>query len=152
MIEIKTMDQGRFKVDEKYAFKSLLIRNICTLTTVEFPIPLRISSQIFDIINRFMKIDTTYLSQNFNPLEIRFRQCDVNFFIDYDSKTLLDICNAANYLEYAYLLELCCKIIAGKLKYKSSRELREFIGLECDISEDTAQNIDLEFGWMSSDE
>lgn len=152
MIEIKTSDQGRFKLDEKAAFKSILIRNVCTETVCRFPIPLQISSSIFDIVYRYMKIDTSQLSDGYNPLEIRFRQIDFNFFMEYDNRTVLEVCNAANYLEYPYLLELCCKIISGRMKHKSARELQEFVGLECDMTEKELADIDKEFGWMSSEE
>lgn len=152
MIEIKTSDLGRFKLDERMAYKSVLLRNICTSTICNYPIPLRISSSVFDMVYRYMKIDTSQLCDGYNPLEIKFKQTDFNFFMEYDSKMLLDVCNAANFLEYPYLLELCCKIISGKMKYKSAKELRDFIGLECDMTEEELVDIDKEFGWMSSDE
>lgn len=152
MIEIKTNDRIKFKLDENIAHKSTLIRNVCTSTVCNYPIPLQISSSTFDIIYKYMKIDTSRLSDGYNPLEIKFKQTDFNFFMEYDNRTLLDMCNAANYLEYPYLLELCCKIISGKMKYKSAEELREFIGLKCDMTEAELVDIDKEFGWMSSEE
>lgn len=151
-IEVKTNDQRVFMLPEKTAFRSSLLRNVCASTACTYPIPLMVSSAVFEIVHKFMKIDTSLLCDGYNPLEIKFRQTDFNFFMEHDNKTLLEVCNAANYLEYPYLLELCCKIISGKMKYKNARELREFIGLESDMTEEELANIDREFGWMSSDE
>ncbi|AFM97917.1 SCF ubiquitin ligase Skp1-like protein [Encephalitozoon hellem ATCC 50504] len=152
MIEIETTDGRIFKIEEKQAYKSILIKNVCTSTVWENPITLQVSSPVFEIIRKYMEIDTSQLSEDYNPLEIRFKQSDFNFFVEYDNRTLLDICNGANYLEYPYLLELCCKIISEKMKHKNTRELAEFIGVDCNITDEELMKIEREFEWISSEE
>ncbi|KAG5859288.1 hypothetical protein KMI_07g11280 [Encephalitozoon hellem] len=152
MIEIETTDGRIFKIEEKQAYKSILIKNVCTSTVWKNPIALQVSSPVFEIIRKYMEIDTSQLSEDYNPLEIRFKQSDFNFFVEYDNRTLLDICNGANYLEYPYLLELCCKIISEKMKHKNTRELAEFIGVDCNITDEELMKIEREFEWISSEE
>ncbi|CAD26176.1 hypothetical protein [Encephalitozoon cuniculi GB-M1] len=152
MIEIETIDGHIFRLEENEAYKSILIRNVCTSTACRYPIALRVRSSIFMIIQKYMKVDTSQLSEDYNPLEIRFKPSDFSFFMEYDNKTLLDICNGANYLEYPYLLELCCKIISEKMKSKSTRELAEFIGMECNMTEEEMRRVEKEFEWVSSEE
>ncbi|ADM11165.1 ubiquitin ligase Skp1-like protein [Encephalitozoon intestinalis ATCC 50506] len=152
MIEVETSDGRIFRVDTKQAYKSVLIKNVCTSTVCKYPISLKVSSSTFEIIQKYMEIDTSQLSEDYNPLEIRFKPSDLNFFMEYDNKKLLDVCNGANYLEYPYLLELCCKIISDKMKYKNTKELAEFIGVEYNITDEELMRIEKEFEWISSDE
>lgn len=152
MINIETADGDLFRLEEGLAYKSVLIRNVCTSTVCEWPVRLEIASPVFEIIRRYMEVDVSKLAESYNPLEIRFRQSDFDFLEEYDDKTLLDICNGANYLEYPYLLELCCKAISEKMKHRSAEELAELIGVEFSMTEEELGRVEREFGWMSSEE
>ncbi|KAM0672560.1 SCF ubiquitin ligase Skp1-like protein [Ordospora colligata] len=151
-VKIKTRDGDIFNIECKHAYKSILIKNVCTSTVCSYPIHIQLSSKVFKTISGYMQVDTSHLSEKYNPLEIRFKQYDLDFFNIYSDEHLLDICNGANYLDYPCLLELCCKLIAERIKYKTVEELREFVGMGRGMSPDEACEIEKEFGWMSSEE
>ncbi|KAH9411828.1 hypothetical protein HK407_03g05800 [Ordospora pajunii] len=152
IVKIKTRDGDVFDIECKYAYKSTLIKNVCTSTACSYPICIQLSSQVFKTIHGYMQLDTSHLSEKYSPLEIRFKQHDLDFFKNYDDEHLLGICNGANYLDYPYLLELCCKLIAERIKHKTTEELRRFVGMGHGMSPEEACEIEKEFGWMSSEE
>lgn len=115
MILIRTIDDSLCELDEKYAFKSQLLKNLNNLPSNEPVIHLSMTSKTLNIVSEFMKIDNHVLKQDYNPLEIHFSEQMLQFLEGYGYDEILDICNAANYLDYPFLLELSCKTLANIL-------------------------------------
>ncbi|EQB60115.1 ubiquitin ligase skp1-like protein [Vairimorpha apis BRL 01] len=136
----KTIDGYILDIDLKHIHKSALLNNIYTSTTVEEPISLIVLYENFKIIYKFMEIDTNFISHDCNPIDIKFKQSDIEFFKDYDYNKLIELSNTCNYLEYRFCLEVCCKLLAEKIKFS-----------KCNLT-----NVDIDeikdFDWISSDE
>ena len=142
---VKTLDDIIFTFDNKYLSKSKLLESICSHTILLEPVPLLINHDVLDIIYKFMKIDTCTLSTEYSAYDLKFKQSDLDFFRSYDCNKLIDLSNACSYLEYYYCLEVCCKLIAGKLRNKNVQILKKQFG-----DEEVLNNKDFE--WLSSDE
>lgn len=114
MILIKTCDGFNFEMEKKYAYRSQLLKNLENFEETS-PVSLLITKKTLEIIYEFMKVDRHVLKKDYNPLEIHFSMEMLDYFDTYEMVEIIEICNGANYLEYPFLLELCCKIIAGNL-------------------------------------
>ncbi|EOB12665.1 hypothetical protein NBO_386g0022 [Nosema bombycis CQ1] len=151
MLIIKTIDGVEKHLEGAHLSKSLLFKHLSLLKSHN-PLDILVSSEILDQIIRFMEIDTNVLSAQYTPLDIKFKTCDFDFFSDCTNNTLVELCNASNYLNYPYLLELTCKILANRMQYRPTEELRELIGQGNEIIEDTDDDINKELEWLSSSE
>lgn len=153
MLSIKTNEGKELVINGNHLTKSLLFKSLLTLPHTAKPIDIPIKSDILLLVLKFMEIDTTTLANNYNPLDIKFKTSDYNFFQGCSNNDLIELCNASNYLNYPYLLELTCKILANKMQYKTTAELREFIGFENGPIEDNEDDEACrQFEWLSSSE
>ncbi|KAF9762593.1 E3 ubiquitin ligase complex SCF subunit sconC [Nosema granulosis] len=153
MLNIKTLDGLEMALKGDFLSKSLLFESLLALPQTLDPVDIPINAEVLKICLKFMEIDSASLPPNYNPLDIKFKTSDLNFFSGCTNNVLIELCNASNYLNYPYLMELICKILANKMQYKSTEELREFIGVESGAVEDIEdEEINRQFEWLSSSE
>lgn len=67
--------------------------------------------------------------------------------IETDMNTMIDVLGAANYIEATSLFDLSCKVLADKFKGMSVEEIREFLDIECDFTDEELQRIRAESAW-----
>ncbi|THU55340.1 hypothetical protein C4D60_Mb11t05540 [Musa balbisiana] len=60
---------------------------------------------------------------------------------------MIDVLGAANYIEATSFFDLSCKVLADKFKGMSVEEVREFLNIECDFTEEELQQIHAENAW-----
>lgn len=65
-----------------------------------------------------------------------------------DKFTLVNLTNAANYINCKDLLDLCCASIAHIIKGKSVEEIRDFFGVENDFTPEEEEQIREENKWL----
>lgn len=126
MITLITTDGKKLEMKEEHAFKSILLDNIFTTFNNIYNLEILLDFETLSFIYNFMQHDFHNLKKDYNFLEIHFSSEMLHYFDNVDNDKLLKICNAANYLNYPYLLELCCKIIANKLTELPDSNLEEF--------------------------
>ena len=100
------------------------------------------------VVYDFMKKDSHHLKKGYNPLEIHFSMENIAYFQEYTPEDLLKISNAANYLEYYYLLELTCKIFANELLENGKSELSKMIKGPKKVTKEQAAKINEEYEWF----
>ncbi|RZS12487.1 hypothetical protein BHM03_00043956 [Ensete ventricosum] len=64
-----------------------------------------------------------------------------------DMNMMIDVLLAANYVEATSFFHLLCKAMADKLKDMSADAVREFLGIECDFTEEELQQIRADSPW-----
>lgn len=148
MIRLQTTDGAVVEVEEKHAMKSVLLRNIMETTGIAGCIPLLVDAETAAQVRAFMETDNHVLEKDYNPLEIYFSSENLSFFDGLSAERLLKVCNAANYLEYPFLLELCCKLIANELSDNSRSELSEMVKGTRRYDEVAVKDIRQEFEWF----
>lgn len=148
MISLKTLDGDTVQLPKELAIRSVFLRNVLQETEHHSPIDILFTSEVFKIVHTFMTIDNHVLEEGYNPLEIYFSTEMLSFFDDMSSEMLLDVCNAANYLEYSFLLEITCKVIAGRLAENTRGELAQIIRGPETVSTVEMKNIQDEFEWF----
>ena len=65
-----------------------------------------------------------------------------------DQDTLFEIILAANYLEYADLLDATCKTVAYMIKGKTPDEIRHVFNIENDFTEEELEAVKKENEWI----
>lgn len=149
MVQLRSADGEIIDIEDRHAIKCCLIKNIKEMTKGGEMIVLQVDSEIMKIIHRFMKIDNYNLTPGYNCLEIYFSNEHLSFFEGMSHATILKICNAANYLEYLFLLELCCKVIANTLADNSRSELAQMIGGTEKLDKMATKELKQEFDWLN---
>ncbi|KAI5171446.1 S-phase kinase-associated protein 1 [Pancytospora epiphaga] len=148
VLKLETSDNIIVEVEECVAVKSNLLRNLIDTVGVCGPIPLLVDYITLKKVHSFMIEDNHVLPKDYNPLEIFFSNENLLFFEGMSSEEILNLCNAANYLEYPFLLELCCKRIANELADNSKSELAKIVKGEKKLDEATACEMRKEFEWL----
>lgn len=145
---VKTSDNQIVELDDKYAEKSYLFSNLLSLPSVPSPPALLIDSKTLSVVYSFMIRDSHILKRDYNPLEIHFSSETLSYFEDASTEEIINICNAASYLEYPYLLEVCCKILAMRLGHSSMKTKKEILG-EKQINEEEMELMLQDFDWAN---
>ncbi|KAI0553517.1 s-phase kinase-associated protein 1 [Xylaria curta] len=74
---------------------------------------------------------------------------DAEFFKPLDKDMLIQVANAANYLDIPLLLQQAVYVIANYLKSKSTEEMCEFLNVESDFTADELKQIRRENAWAT---
>lgn len=146
-MKIKTSDNVVMELDDIIIAKSKLFENLSYMPQVENPLDVLVDSKILEEIVDFAKKDKHELNRNYNPLEIHFSIEMLDYFEKRPVQEILKICNAANYLEYPYLLELCCKLLATKISQGSLKIKNEILG-DSRIDDRDIDRILSDLDWM----
>ncbi|KAK7754463.1 hypothetical protein SLS62_003483 [Diatrype stigma] len=73
-----------------------------------------------------------------------------SIFLDVGMDDLIDLINAANYLEIEVLFERCCKTMAVKLTGKTTEEMRKILGVVSDLAPEEEKRIREDNEWAYS--
>lgn len=145
IIRIKTSDEKEFEVEQKAAFLSKIIKNMfddMEVSPSESVVPLpTIDSKIYELVIKYSTHHQDDVESVANDEEkIRdsndMTEWDREFITAFNKDTLAELVIAANYLDINGLYELCCKAIANMLKDKTSDEIREFLNIPNDFTEE----------------
>ena len=68
-------------------------------------------------------------------------------FIDVDQAVLYELIMAANYLNVAELLDLCCKEVARLVKGKAPEEIRTYFHIKNDFTPQEEEEVRRENQW-----
>ena len=148
MVQLRTTDGILIELEERHARKCVFLSNALEITPHSAPIDLLIDSDTLRRVAAFMEVDNHMLKPGYNPLEIYFSNEILLFFDGLSADDMLKLCNAANYLEYFFLLELCCKLISNELAENTRGELAETIKGKERLETDAVDRIQKEFEWF----
>jgi S-phase kinase-associated protein 1 len=91
MLSIKTFEGKEMVISGNHLKKSFLFKSLLTLPHTSKPIDIPIKTDILVIALKFMEIDTTTLANNYNPLDIKFKTSDYNFFQGCSNNDLINL-------------------------------------------------------------
>ncbi|KAG0430284.1 hypothetical protein DMUE_5680 [Dictyocoela muelleri] len=143
-MKILTKDNQILEIQEKMVEKCKLFYNLKKHTIINEPVQIQIDSKYINYINEFVETDNEFLIENYDPLKIYFSPEQLEKIGMLDEDFLIDLSATANYLDYPFLLELCCKTIAEKLKYVPINKIKDYLH--------PLNEVDDKFSWISSDE
>lgn len=127
MLRLRTTDNKIVELPRECAAKSVFLRNLAAATAHTAPIDVLFDAETFERVLAFMATDHHELENNYNPLEIYFSPTMLAFFDGVSNELLIKLCAAANYLDYPFLLEITCKVIATRLAETMEEELVEAV-------------------------
>ena len=171
-IKLKSKDSSIYEVTENIAKQSGLLKNLLDLENIEQKgdndvIPLyEVDSKTLELIIKWCSYhenddddakffnngnkknynndDELYYKTNNRKLSL----WDQKFLNELQINTLINLINAANYLNIEHLLDISCNFIANSvIKGKSPEELRTIFQIEDDLSPEEKIRIEKENEW-----
>tara|TARA_Y100000813_G_C24104042_1_gene324455 strand:- start:534 stop:968 length:435 start_codon:yes stop_codon:yes gene_type:complete len=137
-IILKSSDDIDFLIDKKKAESSLVLKSILDESYDDemdsIPLPGIKSKELRRVIE-FLEINNqSNMPEIRKPLLCEFEECTgkdfVNFINKYEISDIIEITNAANYLNIKNLLDLCCTKLASIIKGKTPNEIKNIFELE----------------------
>jgi len=148
VILLKTSDSVIVEISSESYEKFNLILMMLESVVIQEPVPVLVSSKDLFQVLEFAKIDHCKLEIGYNPLEVYFSPEILAFFDFASTEEVLSVCNAANYLNYPFLLELSSKILATRLEKCPEAELAKIFKDVKVAEEDHREIIRKEYDWM----
>jgi len=128
MVQISSSDNQVFEIEESVIFQSTTIKNMITdLDGSDQIIPL--PGVTSEILKKVIEYSDHHKNDDDSDVEKEISEWDKKF-MDLDNELIIEIINAANYLENEKLLNLGCQVIANKLKGKSLEENNKILGIK----------------------
>lgn len=143
-MKIITKDDQIIEISQKTIEKCKLLNDLKLLTIIKDPVNLQITSKCIKFISEFANTDNGVLIENYDPLRIYFSPEQLAKFGDLEEDFLIELSTGANYLDYPFLLELCCRTIAEKLKTQPIEKIKDYLQPMDDDND--------EFSWVSSED
>ncbi len=152
-------DQKRFELSRKAAMLSELV---CTMVEgedeekdLEIPLPNIKSNTLEKIVCFCVHHETNPMKEIEKPVKSSIikelvPEWDAEFIDGFNQPDLYDLILAANYMDFAYLLDLACAKIASTLKGKTSAEIRESFGITEEFTAEEEAKIMEEHKWISA--
>ncbi|RWS25320.1 hypothetical protein B4U80_06559 [Leptotrombidium deliense] len=69
-------------------------------------------------------------------------------FLNVNSQILMQIINAANYLDIKYLMDISCLTMANSLRGKNASQMAQILRVRCDFTPEELQQIEKENEWL----
>jgi S-phase kinase-associated protein 1 len=141
IVQLFTGDGSVFYIRENVAKQSKTIADLIEEVGVDDPVPIpNVSSDILDIVIQFCEFNSEYHSRD------DIKEFDSTFF-DTESKRLLEIVSAANFLNIPDLLDKSCTAVALLLRGKSPSELRDILDVQTEYSQEEKEAVIKENRW-----
>ena len=136
-------DNVQLEIDSKSASRSLFIKSQIGNYNKSKGIKLKeVNSNTLEKILEYLKhykdkepIQLPKPLPTINLNEI-IEEWDVNFINEMDTNTIIDLINAANYLEIQSLVDLGCAYIVSLFKGRNADEMREMFDIDFDLSDE----------------
>ncbi|KAL6122451.1 hypothetical protein NUSPORA_00488 [Nucleospora cyclopteri] len=122
---VTTIDNFSYTLTSNDLFKSEYLYSLYKIGGDDC-FSINIKSDIFLLVLDFMQKKQIKLHKGYSTSEIFFPRAHLEWVKEKDSEQILELCNACNYLEYAYLMELCCKALADELMGLKDEEVETF--------------------------
>lgn len=149
-------NQEKHTVAKKAASLSVLIKNHLSDFSTDQPIPLEeVDEETLKLVIEFLTVHNGIVP---SEIEHPLKHKDLKDVVDEKSykvinkastlEQLIDLVNAANYMEIKSLLEAGCAAIAIRCQDKSEHDILQDFGVTCVINEHERQRIIDENKWI----
>nr|XP_016488724.1 PREDICTED: SKP1-like protein 11 [Nicotiana tabacum] len=141
-LTLKSSDGDEFVLEESIAIQSITIKNMVEDGCSSSVIPLsKVDTETLIKVIEYMKMHSSTSS---NEEEIE------NFdkkFVSNSINTILNILEAANFLDINNLLELCAEAVANRIKKKTPEAVRKIFNITSDFTPEEEAEIRNETPW-----
>jgi len=156
MITLRSSDNVEFEVEAAVAMESQTIRRMIEDNCADNSIPIpNINSKLLSIVIEYCTkhVHTTKLEDAAAPAPANtaisgedLKKWDAEL-VKIDHATLIDLIEAANFLEIKGLLDLTCQAMADMIKGKSPEEIRKTFNIMNDLSPEEEEEIIWDIQW-----
>lgn len=140
-MKVETSDGKIYDLDEKVVQTVILFRNISEdLDDNDNITPLEnVNSETFLHIIEYCNLENvdfkTFDLASLDTME-KFEGNEIRWIKNIDTKSLIDLINAANFLEVSRLIHLCACRLAQIIRDKPQKEIMEIFGLSDEVFND----------------
>ncbi|KAM0676552.1 hypothetical protein BDAP_002846 [Binucleata daphniae] len=124
--------------------------NVYTNTIITEPIHILVDSSTFEYIYNFMTINQVVLESDYDYEQIRFTDDQKLYIKKIDLDVLVEMCSAANYLDYKLLMECTAFYIAEAFSNRNMAEVKKLIGGE--MTDEEKKIAEREFIWLPEED
>ena len=152
-IYLLSNDNKKYTISTVSGKQLALIHNIITevKSSNEDPIPLpNVDGEILKLIIEFCDEYKNFTYEEDDEKTPELTKFDKDFFDKISIKTLIEVINASNYLEYLHLENKSCFFMASIIKGKSVEELRLILDLPDDLTDEDKEIIKKENEWLNN--
>lgn len=140
-VTLQSNDSEQFTVDRKVILLSGLLKDLLEDLPAQeaarvIPIP-ECSGAVLEKVLEWCERYCDEVEADFDSI-----------FLSVGLDELIDLTNAANYLEVELLLARCCKSLAERLTRKTTEEMREMLGIVSDFAPGEEERIREENDWV----
>ncbi|CAA7048222.1 unnamed protein product [Microthlaspi erraticum] len=145
-IVLRSSDDKIFEVDEAVALQCKTVGHMIEDDCVENGVPLpnvtgKILAKVLEFCKKHVPVvvpdadadDVAVADPSPSSVE-ELKEWDDDFINEMDQATLLDVCQAADYLSTPKLLDLTCKAVAEMIRGKTPDEMRAFFRIVNDFT------------------
>jgi S-phase kinase-associated protein 1 len=149
-ITLKSFDGETFEIDEMVALelqtiKAMIEDNIADDTGIPIPnVTGKILAMVIEYCKKHVEVASSEEGKSLTEDELKAWDKD---FINVDQATLLDIIQAANYLNNKCLLDLTCQSVADMIKGKTPEEIRKHFNIKNDFTPEEEEEVRRENQW-----
>jgi S-phase kinase-associated protein 1 len=148
-ITLKSSDNQIFEIDETVALEFQTIKNMIEDNCVGTGIPVpnvtgKILAMVIEYCKKHVEVASSEEGKRLTEDELKAWDKD---FINVDQATLLDIIQAANYLNNKSLLDLTCQSVADMIKGKTPEEIRKHFNIKNDFTPEEEEEVRRENQW-----
>ncbi|KAK2439738.1 SKP1 protein 1B [Trifolium repens] len=148
-ITLKSSDNQIFEIDETVALEFQTIKNMiednCAGTGIPVPnVTGKILAMVIEYCKKHVEVASSEEGKSLTEDELKAWDKD---FINVDQATLLDIIQAANYLNNKCLLDLTCQSVADMIKGKTPEEIRKHFNIKNDFTPEEEEEVRRENQW-----
>ncbi|XP_075107173.1 SKP1-like protein 11 [Nicotiana tabacum] len=141
-LTLKSSDGDEFVLEESIAIQSVTIKNMVEDGCSSNVIPLnKVDTETLIKVIEYMKMQSSTSS---NEEEIENFEKE---FVSISIKTILNILEAANFLDINSLLELCAEAVANRIKNKTPEAVRKIFNITSDFTPEEEAEIRNETPW-----
>ena len=142
-IKLISSDNETIEIDSKRTMSKIFIKN--KIGNYNKTKGINIPEVSIDLLEKIVKYLKHYKDKE--PIQLPkplptinlneiIEEWDVNFINEMDTNTIIDLINAANYLEIPSLVDLGCAYIVSLFKGRNADEMREMFDIDCDLSDE----------------
>nr|XP_043628805.1 SKP1-like protein 1B [Erigeron canadensis] len=153
MIVLKSSEGEIFEVEERVAMEFSIIKDMFGEDCSGITLPLsNVPSNILSKVIHYCKKHVEFQSKS-NDDDVASGDDDDDLksfdseFVKVDKHTLLDLIQAANYLNIKSLLDLTCNTVSDLIKGKTPREILNFFNFNNELTPEEEEKIRRENAW-----
>ena len=148
LIKIKSSDGQIFEIEERGLDRAKLFKELKEILNLKEELPFDVDSKnlkkIIEFLNYYIYEIPKAIPKPLPSSDLKqvLSEWDYNYIISLSIEEIVDLVNAANYMNINHLINLACSRLASEMTNCSMEEAREKFGIHADMTEEEMHEYD----------